>query len=128
MKVKFDKVDNETFLEKLLDFINLLTPDEKKMSPLEKKVLILFILLPEERFKYQRFSTLAKNKVLAMAKERNWALSKINLNNKIYGLIENGFLRRDEDKVIYVPEYILKSYKEFLTKKVYEFNVELHGN
>lgn len=128
MKVKFDNIDDEVFLEKLLDFINLLTPDSKKITSLEKKILVLFVLLPEERFKYQRFSTLAKNKVLAMAKERNWILSKINLNNKIYGLIEKGFLRRDEDAVIYVPDYILKAYFQFLKNKTYEFNIVLNGN
>lgn len=125
MKVKFNNLNDEEFLEKLLDFINLLTPDEKKITSLEKKVLVLFTLLPEERFKYQRFSTLAKNKVLLMAKERNWILSKINLNNKIYGLIEKGFLRRDEDSVIYVPDYILKAYNEFIKNKSYEFNILL---
>lgn len=125
MKVKFNNLNDEEFLEKLLDFINLLTPDEKKITSLEKKALVLFTLLPEERFKYQRFSTLAKNKVLLMAKERNWILSKINLNNKIYGLIEKGFLRRDEDSVIYVPDYILKAYNEFVNNKSYEFNILL---
>lgn len=128
MKVKFDKLDEETFLDKLLDVINLLSPEDNRMSPLEKKVLTLFILLPEERFKYQRFSTLAKSKVLKLAEERNWKLSHINLNNKIYGLVQKGFLRRDEDKVIYIPEYILKAHKEFIKNKTYEVNINLNGN
>lgn len=127
MVIKFDNLSESEFLGKFLNMINLLTPVEKHIAYAESQLLIEFLLLPEEKFKYQRFSNLAKAKVIAACKEKGWSLTKINVNNKIYSLIDKGFLRRDDDGVIYVAKYLLSALLSFRANKTFEIKLAFNG-
>lgn len=126
MIIKFDNLSEEEFLHKYFELINALSPEDKKMAHSEMQLLTEFLLLPEDKFKYQRFGTLAKNKVIANAALKGWTLSRINVNNKLYSLIEKGFLRRDDDKVLYIAKYILNALYAFRTNN--KLDIELHFN
>ena len=94
-------------LSKFFHFINAAQLDSTKiLTDTEIQVLIEFIMLPE-KFKYQKFSTLAKRKVREILKEEfKWVLSKENLNNKIYAMIDKNILTRDEDGVIHLVNHL----------------------
>jgi hypothetical protein len=123
MIIKFDNLTESEFLEKFLNMVNLLSPPEKSIATSEAQLLIEFLLLPDEKFKYQRFSSLAKTKVIQSAASKNWNLTKINVNNKIYSLIDKGFLRRDTDGVIYIAKYILAALASYRANKTFEIKI-----
>lgn len=127
MIIKFDNLSESEFLEKFLNMVNMLSSPEKNIATAEAQLLIEFLLLPEEKFKYQRFSSLAKAKVIQSAASKNWNLTKINVNNKIYSLIDKGFLRRDEDGVIYIAKYILAALASYRTNKTFEIKLIFNG-
>jgi len=95
-------------LTKFFHFINAAQMDTSKhLTPTEIKLLIEFILLPP-KFQYHRFSRLAKSKVQEFLSnsDSSWNLSRENLNNKLYSMLDKDILRRDEDKVIYLAKHI----------------------
>jgi hypothetical protein len=84
-------------------------------------MIIGFTLLPKEKFQYQRFSTLAKDTLI---RTYDPSLTKININNKIYSLLDKKFLKRDEDKVIYLPSHLLSALEDFRSSPAsYSINV-----
>ena len=101
----------------------MLSSPEKNIATAEAQLLIEFLLLPEEKFKYQRFSSLAKTKVIQSAASKNWNLTKINVKNKRYSLIDKGFLRRDTDGVIYIAKYILAALASYRANKTFEIKI-----
>ncbi len=127
MVIKFDNLSESEFLEKFLNMVNMLSPPDKSIAQSEALLLIEFLLLPEEKFKYQRFSSLAKAKVIQSAATKGWTLTKINVNNKIYSLIDKGFLRRDEDGVIYIAKYILTALSSYRQNNSLEVKLQFNG-
>lgn len=123
MTINYPSLTEEQFIEKYLRFYNLMVPEEQQLMDSEISLLIEFALLPEEKFSYQRFGGLAKTKVVESAANKGWHLTKLNINNKLYALIEKGFLKRDEDSVIYLPKHILQALKEFKDSK--KFNIQI---
>jgi hypothetical protein len=108
MKIILNKRSKIDAFRTYFSLLQFALAKNKQLSELEIELLILFLSLPE-RFKYHRFSTLAKNKVIETAQEEmNWKLSRINVNNKIYSMIEKGVLVRDEDGVIYLNKQVQK--------------------
>lgn len=106
MKISLVKDSKAGALRAYFSLLQFVFPKEKQLTELEIELLILFLSLPE-KFKYSRFSTLAKNKVIEIAaQEQGWKLSRINVNNKLYSLIDKGVLVRDEDGVIYINKTI----------------------
>lgn len=107
MIIKYSNLSMRESLSKFFHFINAAQLDSSKiLTDTEIQVLIEFILLPE-KFRYQRFSTLAKRKVREILKnDYSWVLSKENLNNKIYAMIDKDILERDEDGVIHLVKHI----------------------
>jgi hypothetical protein len=98
----------------MFDLLNsVLVAEEEELTSTEIKVLTEFLMLPREKFSYQRFSSAAKKRVIKSLNElEGWKLSPENLNNKIYSMIEKKFLRRDTDQVIYLAKHIkLLAYK-----------------
>ena len=68
----------------------------------ELQLLTEAAMLPE-KFKYSRFSSIAKDRIIQALLE-NWddnTASKNLLNSRIYKLKRKGFLRKDEDGVFY---------------------------
>lgn len=120
MKINYPSLDERGFLKKYLAFYNLLVPEVQQLLPSEIDLITEFALLPDSKFSYQRFGSLAKNKVIEAATEKGWKLTKLNINNKIYALLDKRFLRRDEDKVIYMPEHLMKALQSFRTNNSFE--------
>lgn len=106
MTINYPPLTEREFLRKYLEFANLLIPEEQQLVPSEIELMIEFALLPP-KFQYQRFSSLAKSKVIESTSQYNWNLTKLNINNKLYALIDKKFLHRDDDKVIYMPKHFL---------------------
>lgn len=66
MIIKYPVNTERDFLRKYLEFANLLLPDTQKLVPSEMELMIEFALLPP-KFEYQRFGSLAKDKVIEAA-------------------------------------------------------------
>jgi len=96
-----------------LEILNIINPDTNtKLTEGEIKLLIEFILLPE-KYSYQRFSRYAKPQVLkALEDVYAWKLTPINLNTKIYELVNKNYIWRDDDGVLYLKEYLIDSAKK----------------
>jgi len=110
MDIRYPIKSEKDFLYIYLTLYNALKPEEKRLVPSEIDMIIGFALLPEEKFQYQRFSTLAKNTLI---KNYDPHLTKVNINNKLYTLLSKEFLKRDEDKVIYLPKHLLTALSAF---------------
>jgi hypothetical protein len=128
MTINYPDLTDRLFLKKYLNLYNLLAPEAQHLEPAEIDLIIEFVLLPEDKFGYQRFSSLAKDKVIEAAALYNWNLTKLNINNKLYALLDKKFLRRDEDKVIYLPSHILSAYKVFKEKKQFKVDIFFNGS
>lgn len=98
----------------------------KQLSGAEIRLLSLFMSLDNEKYKYHRFSTAGKKKVIEMAAKMDWKISSININNKIYALIVKGFLFRDEDNVIYISKKIESGINELIKNKKITVAYEIH--
>jgi hypothetical protein len=84
------------------------TQKDKLLTDSEIDLLAEFLILPKKKFEYQPFSTVAKNKVIESTEKYGWILSRENINNKIYSLVQKGYLTRDEDNVVYFSSHIKK--------------------
>ncbi len=118
--------ESKTIRSALIDLIkvvNALNPQQSRaISPGEAELLIEFLLLPDEKYKYQRFSTPAKRAVLSILKEKNLVEQNANLssmNAKLYSLQKKKILKKDIDGVVYVTKSLktlfstfIKEYKE----------------
>lgn len=114
-------------LIKLFGFYNYIQPNSSNvLTSTEMKLLAVFCDLPE-KYKYARFSIPAKKKVISIYKELyGETLSGVNLNNKLYCLLDKGFLYRDEDKVIYLKPFLQKAIEELYASKKLELTVVLN--
>ena len=128
MKINYPSLHERSFLKKYLAFYNLLVPEVQQLLPSEIDLVTEFALLPDSKFSYQRFGSLAKNKVIEAATEKGWKLTKLNINNKLYALLDKRFLRRDEDKVIYMPEHLMKALQSFRTNNNFEIKLMFHAD
>ena len=99
MNIKYNSLDDRAFLKKFFLLLNTMVSPDKELTPAEVDMLIEFLCLTDDKFKYQRFGTAAKHKVIQNAKQNNWNLTSININNKIYSLVKKECLRRDSDGV-----------------------------
>ena len=124
INIKIPADDKRTLIRTYLELLNIVNPNpDNKLTEGEVKLLTEFILLPE-KYSYQRFSRYAKPLILKTLKEVwDWELSPINLNSKIYELVNKGYIWRDEDGVLYIKEYLIKSAKLLDSRKItIEFN------
>lgn len=119
------KLNQRRILYKYFQVLNLIQEDiTKHLTESEIELLIEFVLLPD-KFKYARFSSPAKNRVIATYQELfDKKLSKINLNNKLYTLLEKGYLRRDTDKIIYIQDFIMRAINNILSKPTYDITLK----
>jgi len=107
MIAQYKNLSRDQYLHKFFEIIDCMQPDQKKTtSPLEKKIMIEFLSLPD-KFKYFPFGSIPKKYVREKIKEElgvTW--SNQNLNNKVYSLISKGILWRDEDSQVYFKPFI----------------------
>lgn len=127
MVINYPSLSEREFIEKYLRIYNLLMPEEQQLVESEILLIIEFCLLPDEKFAYQRFGSLAKTKVIEAALNSDWKLTKLNINNKLYALIDKKFLRRDEDRVIYLPKHLIEALKDFRSTKKFELKVNFNA-
>lgn len=125
MTLTYPISSEKDFLYIYLTLYNALKPESKRLVASEIDMIIGFALLPEEKFQYQRFSTLAKDTVI---KHYDPHLTKVNINNKLYTLLDKEFLKRDEDKVIYLPKHLLTALKQFRKDPKFQLTLEFQLN
>jgi len=127
MNITLKDLDKLNFYTAYLRLINsvLSVDSSKTLHPTEIKVLAYFLCLDHEVYRHKRFSSLAKKKVVEMAKNSGWNLSRININNKLQSAIRKGYLRRDEDGVIYFNKLIMKGLEEYLEKNAVKLIIDL---
>ena len=133
MKILYPKLPLRQTLKKYFEVLNSIAPLEQCLTDKEILTLIEFLLLPP-KFDYQRFSSVAKHKVIeSLEFQYDWQLSMNNLNNKLYAMIPKGALRRDTDGVMYIGDHILKGAKGLIqahsNKEDFSIQIQLvHGN
>jgi len=111
MIINYKNLDKKDFLTKYFNILNTAQPvKSKRLTGTEIMVLIEFLLLPD-KFENKRFGTLARKKVLDYLLEGGYTLTRGNLNNKIYSMIEKGYLRKDIDGVIYPKDFVSHGFK-----------------
>ena len=103
-----------------LQLYNALLPLEQRLMQSEMELVTEFALLPDDKFQYQRFGTLAKNKVIEASSR---SLTKMNINNKLYSLLDKNFLKRDEDKVIYLPKHFTQALQAYRKDPNFAINI-----
>jgi len=108
MTINYHPLTEYEFLIKYLEITNLLLDPSQQLTHGEMELIASITILPEEKFKYQRFSMGAKKRVVEHLK-----ITIPNINNRIHALTTKGFLRRDEDKVLYLPKHLLNVFSEF---------------
>lgn len=103
--------------EKLYKFIDLTNGMfvDSKLTPREMEILTEALLLDREKFRHSRFSRFAKAKIIKASKEVwNREYTGAGLNGCIYGILNKGYLYRDEDGIIYVHPLYEKISEEFI--------------
>lgn len=114
MMIKYPKLPLRQTVRKYFEILNSVAPPEQCLTEKEILVLIEFLLLPP-KFDYQRFSSVAKHKIIeSLEFQYDWVLSMNNLNNKLYAMIPKGALRRDTDGVMYIADHILQGAKSLI--------------
>lgn len=122
MKINIKLSSEKEFILAYLKMSNLLLPPQSQLHDVEMEVIAYFATLPP-KFDYQRFSPLAKKKVIEAFKENDRNMSIFNLNNRLHALVKKSFLRRDEDRVLYLPKNLLIALESFRKNK--EFNINI---
>lgn len=69
-------------------------PKERRLTENERKVLIEFMGLTDEKFKYNRFGRIAKDRVIETLK-----ITKPNLERYIKDLKKKGYIEKDSDNI-----------------------------
>lgn len=92
--------DKTVALRKFFELLNVVQDKEGlKLALTEQQTLIYFYLIKDISSRH-RFSAVGKKEVREMAIKDGWDLSAQNINNKLYSLIEKGFLVKDKDEVV----------------------------
>jgi len=118
MKINYKAKSKKDLLVKFLSIVNQLSPS--KLTDAEIDLMVQFSFLPE-KYKYAPFSSSAKNRI----QEANLSLTRTNLNNKLYTISKKGFLRRDEDNVLYFPKYLTSALDSINASRPIELNFNL---
>lgn len=129
MTIKYPRQPLIQTLKKYFEILNSLASSEQCLTEKEIITLIEFLLLPP-KFDYQRFSSVAKHKVIeSLDFQYDWKLSMNNLNNKLYAIIPKGAIRRDTDKVLYIADHILLGAQALISshtkKENFSVNIQL---
>jgi hypothetical protein len=131
MNIKINDLSHKDFFVTFLRLVNIInshlgSKDESKMmAEMELQAFVYFLMLPFDKFKHQMFSTLARTKVLKAARDDGWELNRINLNNKLYSLIQKGFLYRDEDNIVHLDKNLMKALERIHKHKNININFDL---
>ena len=106
MIINYKNLSIKDALSEYFRILNTAQPvPSKRLAKSEIQTLVEFLLLPE-KFENKRFGSLAKTKVLEALADQGTKITRANLNNKIYSILEKGYLRRDIDSVIYPMNFV----------------------
>lgn len=113
MIATYKNLDKEGYLHKMLEIIDCMQmSSDKTTSPSEKRLLILFLTLPDKYWPFM-FSPMSKKEVSKkLEMEQGKKPSHQSVNNKIYSLISKGLLWRDDDGQIYLMPFLRKAVKD----------------
>lgn len=110
MKVTIPNKDlsEKVFWRKLIRFFAALSSNpDNQLTPTEMDILVEFLMLPI-KFEHQLFGRVAKQKVREACEAGGWEMSRMNLNNKLYGIQGKGYISKDEDGINYLAPYLKK--------------------
>ena len=111
MIINYKNLSIKDALSEYFNILNTAQPSKsKRLAKSEIQTLVEFLLLPE-KFENKRFGSLAKTKVLEALAEQDSVITRANLNNKIYSILEKGYLWRDTDSVIYPRGFVVNGLK-----------------
>ena len=112
MIIPYPPLSEYEFLIKYLQITNLLLDPTQQLTFAEMEMVASIAILPDEKYKYQRFSLSAKKRVA-----EHLSITIANINNRVHALTIKNFLRKDEDRVLYLPKHLLKALQEFQASK-----------
>lgn len=87
-------LSRENFYDTFLIMIGSNYPKEKRLTENERKVLIEFMKLKEEKFKYNRFGKIAKDRV-----QVSLDVTRPNLERYLKDLRSKGYIEKDMDNI-----------------------------
>jgi len=122
MQLTLSNLSLEDFIVYFLRLVSSLKIPSKRLAPIQLKVLQTTLLLPD-KYRYRLFTYATKKYVASLL-----LMSVSNLNNRIYELIDKGYLIRDTDKVIYVSPSILKAVDHFKKHSNLTLSFEFKGS
>lgn len=94
-------------------------PKEKRLSDGERKVILEFMNLTEDKFKHNRFSFLAKKKVCS-----ELSMNKPNLDRYLLDIRKKGYIEKDSDGIYSLNKMLTK----LLEVKELELNFKFKVN
>lgn len=107
--------DKAKIVKRYLDIVDCMQINPKaRMTASEKDMLLRFICLPS-KYEFYRFSSTTKKIVMKQYFEETGKERKFqDINNRLYSLIKKGFLRRDDDNIIYLAKFLKRGLEELL--------------
>lgn len=87
-------LSRENFYDTFLIMIGSNYPKEKRLTENERKTLIEFMQLKEEKFKYNRFGKIAKDRV-----QVSLNITRPNLERYLKDLRAKGYIEKDMDNI-----------------------------
>lgn len=94
-------------------------PKEKRLTDGERKVVLEFMKLTEDKFRYNRFSNLAKKKVCEAL-----GMNKPNLDRYLQDIRKKGYVEKDSDNIYSLNKMLNK----LLEVKELELNFKFKVN
>lgn len=118
-------LSERVFWRKLVRFFAALNSNpDNNLTATELDILVEFLMLPI-KFEHQLFGKVAKQKVRQACKKSGWEMSRMNLNNKIYGIEKKGYIVKDEDRINYLAPYLKKIWTNVKSSDSDNFTAQL---
>jgi len=109
-------VSKEEFYDLFLQLVDVIQKETNKLTKKQRKIMVEFLALDDQVYKFTRFSSLGKKAVAIKLKEKyNWNLSRRNLDIFVINMTKKGFIEKDADKVKYFNR-ALRSYMDKVMK------------
>lgn len=115
------------FAVQYLMVYNLSVSNTLRLTPKEIQLLSEFVTLPS-KYEYYRLSVHGKRQVVKSLSEQKIPSNILSINLKLQSLVKKNFIKRDEDKVLYLPEHFLKALDLFKKNKTFNIQIKYVDN
>lgn len=125
MVVTYKGFSEEELIQKFFIVLNAAQKEaSKRVSESEIKMLMFFLTL-SERNRWFAFSSKGKKEVIQRYLKEGIKMSNLNLNTKIYTLIDKGYIKRHEDRSLTIADFIVEGVKRLVegVEKKGEFEI-----